>query len=134
MNKFFQIVIIMIVKNESHSVHSTLKPLIDAGIKSYYILDTGSTDDTYQILKNMFADNPYAKIDQIDFSYLEHIDFSLMRNTVMDLCRNYFINANYMLMIDADWILHNVSDLISFCGLHYNDECNYHKILVNKTK
>lgn len=46
----------MIVKNESHVIAKTLGNILDHIPISFYVIsDTGSTDDTEQIIKDFFA-------------------------------------------------------------------------------
>ena len=50
----------MIVKNESHVIEKTLENIIDNIPITYYIIsDTGSTDNTIEIIKNFFNKKCY---------------------------------------------------------------------------
>lgn len=82
----------MIVKNEAHCITKCLesvKPYID-----YWIIsDTGSTDDTETVVKNVLKGIPG------EFHHHEWSDFSTNRNLSLNLAKT---KADYVLIIDAD--------------------------------
>jgi len=108
----------LMIKNEAPVIEKTLQPLIDGGIDSFLIYDTGSTDNTIEIVKNVFAANSVANyvIEQEEF-----VDFSTSRNRALDLTEEYFPGVVFILMPDAEWILHNVPLLLNFCKKHAYD-------------
>jgi glycosyltransferase involved in cell wall biosynthesis len=84
----------MIVKNESHIVHEVLNctlPLID----TFCILDTGSTDNTVQIIRDFY------KKHEINGEVVEGSwkGFGESRSEALKLCDG---KMDYILMIDAD--------------------------------
>lgn len=89
----------MIVKNESaillRLLHSVL-PLVD----SYCICDTGSTDDTIEIIETFFKDNniPGLVVEE------PFQDFGYNRTFALQQCVN-LENADYLLLLDADMVL-----------------------------
>ena len=89
----------MIVKNESKIItrlFDSVLPLID----SYCICDTGSTDDTIQIIKEYFHKKEIpGKIIQIPFQ-----DFGYNRTQALQVC-NDMLDIDYILLIDADMML-----------------------------
>jgi len=106
------------IKNEAHVIQETLQPFVDAGIDSFFIFDTGSTDDTINVVKTFFEKNGIknALIKQEQF-----IDFSTSRNCALNYAEEAFKDACFMLMPDAEWYMHNVPDLVQFCMLHKDD-------------
>lgn len=85
----------MIVKNESHIIKETLeavKPVIDCWV----IVDTGSTDNTKEIIKETFKDIPGEIIDR------PWVNFGVNRSEVAAFCRD---KADYFLTLDADEIV-----------------------------
>ncbi len=82
----------MIVKNEAHCIASCLqsvKPFID-----YYVIsDTGSTDNTKNVIKQVLTDIPGEIKDH------NWVDFSINRNLALADARN---KSDYILFIDAD--------------------------------
>ena len=94
-----KIALCMIVKNESKRIEACLnsvKPLIDHVI----IVDTGSTDDTKEIIQKWLDENcvPGLVVDE------PWVNFAVNRTRALELCRG--IEAmDYALMIDADEVL-----------------------------
>lgn len=89
----------MIVKNESHVILESLNctlPLID----TYCIVDTGSTDDTVQKIKDFYSD----KGIEGEVHHSTWKDFGTNRSEALKLCDG---KMDYILVIDAD-------DLMSF--------------------
>jgi tetratricopeptide (TPR) repeat protein len=100
----------MIVKNESKII-TRLFDSIYKFIDSYCICDTGSTDNTIEVIETYFRNkNIPGKIVQEPFR-----DFGYNRSFALKQCEN-MENADYILLMDADMIL-KVSknfDLIEF--------------------
>ena len=87
----------MIVKNESKIIKRLLKSILPI-IDTYCICDTGSTDNTIQIIKEFFNKNK--------------IDGKIIENPFKNFCynRNHSLNAcygmsDYILLLDADMVL-----------------------------
>lgn len=89
------LVTIIIVKNESENIIKTLKCL--EHMSNFFILDTGSTDDTFEIVSNYF-ENSINIISKSDF-----VDFSTTRNLAITLAKSFFENCELFLMIDCEW-------------------------------
>jgi tetratricopeptide (TPR) repeat protein len=88
----------MIVRNESKIITRLLES-VSAVIDSYCICDTGSTDDTVQIIKSFFAEKQIpGKIVVEPFK-----DFGHNRSFALKAC-NGMDNADYILLLDADMI------------------------------
>lgn len=89
----------MIVKNEGAIIHRLMQsvlPLID----SYCICDTGSTDNTIDIIETFFKENNIpGLVVQEPFQ-----DFGYNRTFALQQCAN-LENADYLLLLDADMIL-----------------------------
>jgi tetratricopeptide (TPR) repeat protein len=90
----------MIVKNESKIITRLLKsvlPLID----SYCICDTGSTDNTIEVIMEFFKQQNIlsGKIIQEPFN-----DFGYNRSYALKQCFG-MDNADYILLLDADMVL-----------------------------
>ena len=84
----------MIVKNESKIITRLFDNIISI-INCYCICDTGSTDDTINIIKNYFEKkNIFGKIIQESF-----INFSHNRNLSLKACEGM---SDYILLLDAD--------------------------------
>lgn len=85
----------MIVKNEEHVIErslSAVKPDIDY----YAIMDTGSTDNTIEKIKEVMK-GVKGKVYELPFE-----SFSFNRSKVMQYARDDFPDADYLLMLDAD--------------------------------
>uniref|UniRef100_A0A6C0EUA7 Glycosyltransferase 2-like domain-containing protein n=1 Tax=viral metagenome TaxID=1070528 RepID=A0A6C0EUA7_9ZZZZ len=100
-NKNIKIGLCMIVKNESHIIHESLNatlPLID----TYCIVDTGSTDNTIEVIKTFYEKHGI----QGEVHEREWKNFGHNRSEALQLCDN---KMDYILVIDAD-------DLITWTG------------------
>ena len=88
----------MIVKNESKIItrlFDSVLPIVD----SYCICDTGSTDNTIQIIKDYFVKkNIPGKIVEEPF-----VDFGYNRTFALEQCAD--MPAEYILLMDADMVL-----------------------------
>ena len=106
------LVAVLMVKNEAPVMEATLQPLVNAGIQDFLIYDTGSTDNTIQVTQNFFIKN---NITNFVIEQGEFVDFATSRNKALDLTEQHFPDATFMLMLDAEWILQNGSDLLKYC-------------------
>jgi hypothetical protein len=108
------LVVVLMVKNEETVMRATLQPFMDAGINSYLIFDTGSTDNTIAVTQEMFDEYGVTEgyIMQEPF-----IDFATSRNRALDLAEQKFPNAAFMVMLDAEWYLNDARALVDFCRL-----------------
>ena len=89
----------MIVKNESKVIRRILES-VSSIIDSYCICDTGSTDDTIQIIQSYFEEkNIPGKIVCEPFR-----DFGYNRTFVLQSCENTPL-SDYILLLDADMVL-----------------------------
>jgi hypothetical protein len=124
------ITIVLMVKNEQDAMEKTLEPFVKAGIKSFLIFDTGSTDDTIAVTHQFFKKHHITNyvIEEEPF-----IDFATSRNHALDAADKHFPNTTFYLMLDAEWYLHNVKGLIDFCNLekHKNTPCYLLRIINN---
>lgn len=108
----------IMIKNESPVIEDTLRPMVDGGIDSFLVYDTGSTDDTLDKVKAFFQSRHITNfvIEQEDF-----VDYSTSRNRALDLVDIHFPQATFILMPDAEWMVRNVPDLLKFCEDNKHD-------------
>ena len=85
----------MIVKNESKIIKRCLAS-VKSLISHWVIVDTGSTDDTQEIIKDYFQDIPGELHER------PWLNFSHNRNEALALAKG---KADYILVIDADEVL-----------------------------
>ena len=86
----------MIVKNESHIIEKTLENIYQKFPISYWVIsDTGSTDNTVEIIKNFFNE----KGIQGDIHHELWKNFSFNRNQALKHCLG---KSDYILFFDAD--------------------------------
>lgn len=92
----------MIVKNEAHVIEQTLECMLKY-IDYYVISDTGSTDDTMNVIKNFFdKHNVKGEIHQNPW-----LEFGKSRTAALNLCRS---KSDYIWVMDADDVI--VGDLV----------------------
>jgi len=88
----------MIVKNESRVIRRLLES-VAPWIDSYCICDTGSTDDTIQIIESFFSELQIpGKVVQEPFR-----DFGYNRTFALNACKD-MEKADYLLLLDADMV------------------------------
>ena len=86
----------MIVKDESHIIEETLKKLINKIKIDYWVIsDTGSSDDTPQIIKNFFKERNIPG----ELYFDEWKDFGYNRTKALEYAFN---KTDYLLIFDAD--------------------------------
>ena len=89
----------MIVKNESNVILRLLKSVVSI-IDGYCICDTGSTDNTIELITTFFAEHRIpGKIIEEPFR-----DFGYNRTFAVKACAD-IPNMDYLLLLDADMIL-----------------------------
>lgn len=116
------LVVVIMVKNEEGVIVETLKPFVEGGIKHFFVLDTGSTDDTIAVTKKYFRE---AGIEEGYVEQSKFVDFATSRNLALNLAEQKFPRAGFMLMPDAEWYMQNVSGLIDFCKKELsNTQCD----------
>lgn len=116
------LVVVLMVKNEEDVICPTLQPFVDAGVESYLIFDTGSTDNTVDVVTY------FLQSYSVDFFVEQEpfIDYSTSRNRALDLAQERFPDAVFFVMPDAEWYLKNAGDLLKFCVQHQtNTEAVY---------
>lgn len=89
-----KIVCATICKNESHNIPDFLENLVNFGIKELCIVDTGSTDNSLELL-NAF-DKISIKIKQV---VIDPFNFSEARNCTIELIPN---DTDFVLHLDLD--------------------------------
>ena len=86
----------MIVKNESHIIEKTLNNICQYIDLDYWVIcDTGSTDNTVEIIKNFFK----SKNIKGEILYEPWVNFEHNRNVALKACLG---KAEYVLIFDAD--------------------------------
>lgn len=114
----------MIVKNESHVIErclNSVKPIINY----WTIADTGSTDNTPEIIKQCMKDIPG------ELFHHEWQDFSTNRNLILNESKKH---GDYTFIIDADDIF-QVDDILKFEELNelsYNIDILYGNIIYQR--
>lgn len=106
------VAVVIMVKNEEHVMRTTLEPLVQGGIDALVVFDTGSTDNTVQVTQELFDEwgIVHGYIGQEEF-----VDFATSRNAALDFAHTVMPNLGFVLMIDAEWFLHNPEELLAFC-------------------
>ena len=90
----------MIVKDECHIIESTLNNILDHLLIDYWVIsDTGSTDDTMNIIVNFFKErNIPGEIFQDEWK-----NFGYNRTKALDHALN---KTDYLFIFDADDLIH----------------------------
>lgn len=108
-------VVLLMVKNEHEVIVPTLKTLVSHKHKNdlaYVLYDTGSTDGTEHLAKDFFETNGISNylIEKDTF-----VDFATSRNRALAVARKAYPKSTFILFPDAEWYVHNLDELITFC-------------------
>ena len=104
--------VVIMVKDEAEVIIPTLQPFIEAGIDSFFVFDTGSTDGTQQVIGDYFREHGIKNTHIVEEPF---VDFATSRNRSLDLAEQLFPQTTFFLMLDAEWYTHNVEGIIKFC-------------------
>ena len=111
--------LVMIVKDEAHTLPSTLISL-KGYLDYYFILDTGSTDGTQQVIKQLLG--PRGEVWEEPF-----IDYGRSRNRVLDIAQQSSKRPVFVLMLSADETVYNAFSLRKFCEEHRDASGDAHE-------
>jgi len=116
MSNNIHIAVLMMVKNEKKRLHVTLNSIRNFA-DSLIIFDTGSTDETVQILED------FSKESEIPLRLLEgeFVNFSESRNVSLDFADS-FEDIDYLLLLDCNDELRGAEHLRSFAEEQKNSE------------
>lgn len=87
----------MIVKNEAARIERALKSVVPF-LNFWVIVDTGSTDNTQEIIVNFFKEKNIPGF----FGKTEFKDFSQARNIALEAARHAPVKSDYIILMDAD--------------------------------
>jgi hypothetical protein len=90
------VTLVMIVRNEANSIVHTLESTLNF-IDRYSIVDTGSTDETKQLMTNWFQS--HLTNEQWNIFERPFIDFSTTRNEALQLAGNV---SEFIFMLNGD--------------------------------
>lgn len=107
--------LVMMVKNEKKRLHVTLNSVLGY-VDALIIYDTGSTDNTIEIVKD-FSEKNKINLYLIQGSFK---DFSTSRNVVLDYADK--IDVNYLLLMDCNDELQGGAKLREYTAQIFNDE------------
>ena len=125
----------MIVKNESHIIASTLKNILEhINIHYWVISDTGSTDDTVDIIQNFFKERGISgEIFHDDWK-----DFGYNRTKALE---HAYGKTDYLFIFDADDLIHGDIQLPSIFdkdlyNVPFEDPVSYYRpiLISNRMK
>ena len=122
------LIVVLMVKNEETVMRATLQPFVDGGVDSFFIFDTGSTDNTIAVTEEFFAEHGITRAYIVQEPF---IDFATSRNRALDLAQEKFPNAAFMIMPDAEWYLNDARALVAFCKKCLEREDIYSSYLVS---
>lgn len=111
------IALVMMVKNEEKRIHVSLESCLNT-ISAIIIYDTGSTDNTINIIKE------FSEKNKINLYLIqgEFVDFSTSRNVLLEYADT--IQVDYLLLLDCNDELINGKELKNYAALMINQKPN----------
>jgi glycosyltransferase involved in cell wall biosynthesis len=109
--KTSMIVAVLMVKNESQRICQTTLESIKDSINDVFIYDTGSTDNTIEVIRE------FCKANNLNFHLKEgvFVNFCVSRNTMLDLADDEFKGEEkYFLLLDAHDEMQEMGKLVKF--------------------
>jgi len=119
----------MIVKNESHIIASTLKNILEHIKIDYWVIsDTGSTDDTVDIIQHFFKERGISG----EIFHDKWKDFGHNRTKALEHAYN---KSDYLFVFDADDLIHGDMQLPSTLDkdaydLPFGNPVSYHRSIL----
>lgn len=116
MSKNPHIAVLIMCKNENKRFHVTLESIVGY-VNSIIVYDTGSTDNTIDIVEN------FSKINKISLHLKKgtFTNFSESRNISLDFA-DEFTEIDYILLMDVNDELKNGAKLIEYCKEYISKE------------
>lgn len=114
-----KLAVVMMVKNEAERISQTTLPSILEYCGTLIIFDTGSTDNTVDILRS-FCEKHYINFH---LKQGEFVDFSTSRNIMLDFADEVLKNEHYLLLLDAHDELQEGDNLYNFIS-NYKGTCS----------
>lgn len=106
----------MIVKNEEKVIIKTISSTIDA-VDAIYLYDTGSTDNTIQLVQEYSKQYPDKKFY---YKFGEFKYFDVTRNELLEWIDNHedALDLDFILLLDANDEFHGTQELRKFAQEH----------------
>ena len=125
----------MIVKNESHIIASTLKNILEHIKIDYWVIsDTGSTDDTVDIIQDFFKERGISG----EMFHNDWKDFGHNRTKALE---HAYDKSDYLFIFDADDLIHGDIPLPSLFdkdlyNVSFGNPVSYHRpiLISNRMK
>ena len=118
------IAVLIMCKNEKKRIHITLESVKNIA-DSLVIFDTGSTDNTLDIIRDFSDKNKIP----LHIKQGEFIDFSTSRNESIEFAET-FLNIDYLLMLDVNDELRGWQELRKYADENINEDISAY--LVNQ--
>jgi tetratricopeptide (TPR) repeat protein len=128
-----KIVLNMIVKNESKIICRLLESVYKI-IDAYCICDTGSTDNTIQVIEEFFEkinkkNKKMKKKHEIKGQIIKKkfVNFGYNRNWILEKCKLLYDDYDFILLLDADMVVKYSDDFYS--NMHELVDLDYYYIM-----
>jgi hypothetical protein len=104
-----KLVLVMMVKNEDKRILISFDS-IKSICNTFVILDTGSTDNTIEVIKKYCDDNKIS----LHLKHADFVDFEISRNVLLDFCDEVLPINTYLFLFDCNDELRNQDALVKF--------------------
>lgn len=116
----------LMARNESAVIERCVRSVVDvAGVTEFFLLDTGSEDDTVDVFSRVCAELGVAPLVRS----AEWIDFGTGRTELLSFVRERS-SCDWLLMVDADWTLEVESEADPFAVLGNTVNCDAYGLTI----
>lgn len=120
------LVVGLLLDNEEYGILDTIKPLVEGGIDTFVLLDTGRAPTTLEIIHTFFKQ---AAIDPI-IIYTTSSDDDQLYNHLIEYAQATCTQVPFILLPTPGWRLNNANGLLQFCKQVRGQSCPFYYIRI----
>lgn len=116
-----KIALVMMVRNEEKRITVSFDS-VSKFVKTFIILDTGSTDQTIPIMQKYCQDHDIT----LHLKEEAFVDYEISRNCLLDFCDEVVKEKIYLLLLDCNDELRNPDALVTFVNTYKGESTGFY--------